>query len=152
HLLARARDLLPVAEWAVLDHRREEELARALEEQREFLGDDLAVEVRALHAALDVIDRRIARDVAIEAIERLVLVVLDQHFAIEIVKFFERAGECERAANFAAALGDAREIAQRDLETRHLAEAEVAYDEVVDVVGKRQLGHRALGAEEHALL
>ena len=104
------------------------------------------------HAALDVIDRRIARDVPLEPIERLVLVVLDQHLAIEVVELLERAGERQRAADLAAELGDAREVAQRGLEARHLVEAEVADDEIVDVVGERQLRHRALGAEEHALL
>src|SRR5258706_7738439 len=50
HLLAVAGDLFPLGERTVLDHRREEELARALEQQRELLDLDRAVELRRAHA------------------------------------------------------------------------------------------------------
>jgi len=98
------------------------------------------------------LDRREPREVPLEPLERLVLVVLDQDLAVKVPELLERAGERQRAAHLAAALGDAREVAQRDLEARHLRQPEVADHEVVDVVGERQLRHRALGAEEHALL
>jgi hypothetical protein len=65
---------------------------------------------------------RIARDVLLEPLERLVAVVLDQHLAIEVVKLLERAFERQRAADFATALRDAREVAQRGIERRHLVD------------------------------
>ena len=54
----------------LVPHRREEELARALEQQRELFAVDVAVEVRAFDAVLDLLHRRVLRDVAIEAVER----------------------------------------------------------------------------------
>ena len=42
--------------------------------------------------------------------------------------------------------------AQRDLDARHVAKPEVADDQIVDVIGKRQLRDGALGAKEHPLL
>ena len=152
HLLAVAGDLFPLGERPVLDHRCEEELARALEQERELFDLDVAIEVRALDRTLELLDRGIARDVLLEPLERLVLVVLDQHFAIEVVELLKRARERQRATHFPAALRNAREIAERRIERRHLVEPEVADDEVVDVIGERELRDRALGPEEHALL
>jgi hypothetical protein len=150
--LAGTGDGLPRRQRPELHHRREEELARALEQERELLDLDPRLEPGGAQPGGARLDRRVRRQVRVEPVERVVAVVLDQHLAVDVVELGPGALERHRAAHLAADLGDPREVGHGRRGVGHLVQAQVAQHQIVDAVGKRQPRHRALGAEEHALL
>ena len=123
-----------------------------LNKQREGvpLGFDVD-EAGVLEPRLDLLERRIVRQVRVEAIDGVLAIELAQHLAIEIVELAVGAGQRQRDGDAPARLGDARELADGALGLVELVEPGVADDQIVDVVGEDQLGRRRLAAKEDAL-